>query len=192
MDVQYDEDLAKQYVIQIKEGNGKVFSQLYDLTCVMVYRTVSLLLKNKDDVPDVVQDIYVQLFSHLRKFDDQRAFKNWLLGIVYRQVASYRRKQWLSFRLHDKVSLEVLTSHDSQAPIDISNREQLELWLNALSFKQRQIIVLKYYHDLSQEEIAQILNIPVGTVKSRIGSGLRSLRQQHVQTYSFESIRSVK
>lgn len=194
MSVEYDENSVKGLVGQFINGDKETFSAIYDGTILIVYRTVALLLKNKLDTSDVVQDIYVELFRSLHSFDINRSFKLWLLGLVYRKVSSYQRKVWLSFRLLDKLSKQVHVEQSTyeHVGLDFAERESIAVLLDALPYKQRQVIVLKYYHDLSQEAIAKIVGIPVGTVKSRLHAALRTLRGEYRELYQLLDLGSVK
>ena len=194
MSVEFDEKRAKELVLLFVNGETSAFSALYDLSIKMVYRTTALLLKNSVDTSDVVQDIYIQLFHSLSNYDVTRSFKLWLLGVVYKQVSAYRRKVWLSIRLVEKLNTnhQVQPKLHDQNQLDYVEREQIEQLLNQLSYKHRQVIILKYFNDLSQEAIAQLLDVPVGTVKSRLNSALRKLRGEYREFMQLTGLKEVK
>lgn len=85
---------------QVLGGNLEAFSNIYNAIIDMVYRTLFLLTENKNDVDDLVQDVYVELFRSLRNFDGTRPFQPWLYGITIRQHQAYKRKKWRQFRNH--------------------------------------------------------------------------------------------
>lgn len=83
-------------------GRQEAYGELYEKTIQDVYKTVHFLIEEKTDVDDVVQDIYFQVYQALRQFDRARPFRPWLMGIVVRQIRSYRRKTWTRFRILKK------------------------------------------------------------------------------------------
>lgn len=83
-------------------GNKQAYGDIYELTIQDVFKTVHFLLEDKSDVDDLVQDIYIQVFKSIRKYDSDRQFKPWLMGFVVKQVKAYRRKIWMRYRIVKK------------------------------------------------------------------------------------------
>ncbi|WP_121614204.1 sigma-70 family RNA polymerase sigma factor [Mesobacillus foraminis] len=159
-------------------GNKQAYGDLYELTIQDVYRTVHFLIEDKSDADDLVQDIYIQVWKSIGKYKSDRQFKPWLMGIVMKQVKAYRRKRWMSYRVVKKVQeLEQVTVLDfSNEIVNKITNQQLVHLVNELPYKLKQVIILRYLNGYSQEEVATILEIPLGTVKSRINSALKKLR----------------
>ncbi|OWT50483.1 sigma-70 family RNA polymerase sigma factor [Bacillus sp. K2I17] len=161
-------------------GNKEAYSKLYDKTIQEVYKTAHFLIEDKTDVDDVVQEIYIQLYESLRKYDSKKPFRPWLIGLTIKQIHSYRRKRWMRLRIIKKAEEQrkpVQIDFSSDVVSKISNQKLIEL-IHKLPYKLKQVIILRYLHDYSQEEVAQILHIPIGTVKSRINAALKKLRQK--------------
>ncbi|WP_144611138.1 sigma-70 family RNA polymerase sigma factor [Bacillus cereus] len=161
-------------------GNKEAYSELYDKTIQEVYKTAHFLIEDKTDVDDVVQEIYIQLYESLRKYDREKPFRPWLIGLTIKQIHSYRRKRWMRLRIIKKAEEQrkpVQIDFSSDVVSKISNQKLIEL-IHKLPYKLKQVIILRYLHDYSQEEVAQILHIPIGTVKSRIHAALKKLRQK--------------
>lgn len=162
-------------------GNEEAYGQLYERTVDDVYRAVYYLVRNRADIEDIVQDAYIQFHRSLRAYDPSRPLRPWLMGVVMRQVRAYRRGRWMQFRfagrserLHDRLEEDF----SGEVVDHLTNRALLD-GVRGLSFKLQQVITLHYLNEYTQEEIADILDIPVGTVKSRIHAGLTKLRQQY-------------
>ncbi|HDR7914649.1 TPA: sigma-70 family RNA polymerase sigma factor [Bacillus wiedmannii] len=161
-------------------GNKEAYSELYDKTIQEVYKTAHFLIEDKTDVDDVVQEIYIQLYESLRKYDSEKPFRPWLIGLTIKQIHSYRRKRWMRLRIIKKAEEQrkpVQIDFSNDVVSKISNQKLIEL-IHKLPYKSKQVIILRYLHDYSQEEVAQILHIPIGTVKSRIHAALKKLRQK--------------
>lgn len=161
-------------------GNKEAYSELYDKTIQEVYKTAHFLIDDKTDVDDVVQEIYIQLYESLCKYDSEKPFRPWLIGLTIKQIHSYRRKRWMRLRIIKKAEEQrkpVQIDFSNDVVSKISNQKLVEL-IHKLPYKLKQVIILRYLHDYSQEEVAQILHIPLGTVKSRIHAALKKLRQK--------------
>ncbi|EEL34856.1 RNA polymerase sigma subunit, ECF subfamily [Bacillus cereus Rock3-28] len=83
-------------------GNKETYSELYDVTIQEVYKTAHFLIEDKTDVDDVVQEIYIQLYESIRKYDSEKPFRPWLIGLAIKQIHSYRRKRWMRLRIVNK------------------------------------------------------------------------------------------
>ncbi|HFK1763429.1 RNA polymerase subunit sigma [Bacillus wiedmannii] len=175
-----DETVYTDLIHLTLSGNKEAYSELYDKTIQEVYKTSHFLIDDKTDVDDVVQEIYIQLYESLRKYDSKKPFRPWLIGLAIKQIHSYRRKRWMRLRIIKKAEEQrkpVQIDFSNDVVSKISNQKLVEL-IHKLPYKLKQVIILRYLHDYSQEEVAKILHIPLGTVKSRIHAALRKLRQK--------------
>jgi RNA polymerase sigma-70 factor (ECF subfamily) len=161
-------------------GSHEAYGELYDTTIQDVHKAVHFLVGVPSDVDDVVQEIYIQVYKSLGKFDANRPFRPWMMGLVMRQIHAYRRKRWSHLRIVKKAK----NYHDAMA-YDFSNEvadklsnRSLLATIDRLPYKLKQVVILHYLSEYSQEEIANILVIPLGTVKSRIHAALQKLRQK--------------
>ncbi|MGG5793523.1 sigma-70 family RNA polymerase sigma factor [Bacillus nitratireducens] len=175
-----DETVYTDLIQLTLSGNKEAYSELYDKTIQEIYKTAHFLIEDKADVDDVVQEIYIQLYESLHKYDSEKPFRPWLIGLAIKQIHSYRRKRWMRLRIVKKAEEQrkpVQIDFSSDVVSKISNQKLIEL-IHKLPYKLKQVIILRYLHDYSQEEVAQILHIPIGTVKSRIHAALKKLRQK--------------
>ncbi|MCR6846729.1 sigma-70 family RNA polymerase sigma factor [Bacillus sp. IBL03825] len=175
-----DETLYTNLIQLTLSGNKEAYGELYDKTIQEVYKTAHFLIGDKTDVDDVVQEMYIQLYESLRKYDNEKPFRPWLIGLAIKQIHSYRRKRWMRLRIVKKAEEQrkpVQIDFSNDIVSKISNQKLIEL-IHKLPYKLKQVIILRYLHDYSQEEVAHILHIPIGTVKSRIHAALKKLRQK--------------
>jgi len=163
----------------VLNGDGHDFEQLYNLTIRNVYRTLYFLCgSDRGDVEDIVQNVYLELYRCLSSFNKGSSFTAWLSGITVRQQQAYKRQKWKERRRRERLysvrdTERIIEADGAAYPAAEEVKEQLDL----LSDKLRQVIVLHYLSDLTQQEVADLLGIPVGTVKSRINLALRRLRE---------------
>lgn len=176
-------DDNEQFITLIKlsrAGDHEAYGEIYEKTVQDVYRTVRFLVRHASDAEDLVQEVYIQAYRSLEKFDIQRLFRPWLMGIAMRIVQNDRRKKLLRLRFNERVNkTHTAMEQDFTGELvsKLAHRPLLEQ-VQRLPYKQRQVITLHYLSEYTQEEIATILDIPLGTVKSRIHAGLGKLRQK--------------
>lgn len=143
-----------------------------------VFRLCYLLLGDPDDAEDVAQETFLRAWNHLKRFDPARPLRPWLLSIASNLASNRRRSasRYVSalmraFRNEPAVS----TSIEERSA---QHMEARDLWkaVQNLSMQDQQIVYLRYFLELSVAETAQSLNVPEGTVKSRLSRALDRLR----------------
>ncbi|GIP26379.1 RNA polymerase sigma factor [Paenibacillus sp. J23TS9] len=162
------------------DGSLNAFGELYEATINDVYKTVYFFIRESSDAEDVIQEIYIQVYRSLEKFDVSRPFRPWLMGVVMRQIQAHRRKNWTHIRTLKKaeqIDQAVVYDFSSEVVNKVSNRSLLAS-VDRLPYKLKQVVILHYLNDYTQEEIAATLDIPLGTVKSRIHSALQKMRKK--------------
>lgn len=128
---------------------------------------------------DIVQDIFIKLIRNITSYETDRPFRPWLYTIASNTCKDYFKKA--------HVKRDVLTADTPEAPPAIADnpedlfmleekRNQVAEALFRLSEIHREVIVLRYYQELKLEEIAAVLTIPLGTVKSRLSHALHHLK----------------
>ncbi|KWX79842.1 RNA polymerase subunit sigma [Paenibacillus riograndensis] len=162
------------------EGDQQAFHALYEATYKDVYRTVSFLVDHPQDREDIMNEIYMQMWTSLPNYDPNRPFHFWLHGLVIRQVQRFRVKSWRRFRIFERIRVFSREEHHWDQPTLRTDGTDPEISraMHKLTDKQRTVIILRFYHDYTLAEIAALLNIPLGTVKSRYHAGLQLLRKQ--------------
>jgi RNA polymerase sigma-70 factor (ECF subfamily) len=176
-----DNATSEQFSVVLQrmaDGDMQAFRTVYLDTRDDICRTVALLA-HSNDVNDIVNEVYIQIWKSAHTYDPNRPFRSWVHGITVRQVSGYRRKLWKRFRLFEKQkALRPADEVHHDDPVEKGERqEDLLKHLSRLSYKLRAVLILRYYHDYSLDEIAALLQIPVGTVKSRHHLALAKMRE---------------
>jgi RNA polymerase sigma-70 factor (ECF subfamily) len=160
-------------------GDKGAFSDLFHKYKNLVYRTAYLMLDNADDAQDVLQEVFIQVHKSLSTFQPSKgAFTTWLYRITVNHCLNRRRKRRLFVLSFDQVSSALLIDHTSLLENQLAEEEATQQALGQLSEKLRTVVILRYYWELSYAEIAQILDVPVGTVKSRLNLALKTLHKK--------------
>ncbi|MBY9081070.1 sigma-70 family RNA polymerase sigma factor [Paenibacillus sp. HN-1] len=175
-----NEEELSGWLQKLREGDSQAFIQVHEFIKRPVYGTVCLLVKTRNDAADVTNEIYMELFRSLPKYDESKPFKAWLNGIIVRQCSNYNRKQWRKSRVEGRVrdyTEGTVSPGADQLAVNRERREELLHLVTQLPYKFRSVIVLRYFQECSFEEIGVALGIPVGTAKSRHFKALGKLRK---------------
>lgn len=152
-----------------RSAYGEVFTRHRQRAFALAYQYV----QNREDAKDVVQDAFIKAYQNLEKFDMGRKFGPWLLTIVRNLSIDFLRKRR---RISSDGLPEVLPDRSpSNSPIKKVLRKEIWKALQQLSPNQKEIIFLKDYQGHSYVEISEILDIPLGTVMSRLHHARKSL-----------------
>ena len=173
------------------EGLRTGQDQAYELLIVQyqqpVYNLIYRLLNNPSDANDVVQEVFLKVFRNIGSFRGQSSLKTWIYRIAVNEAHNHRRwfgrhrKQEIGLeRDDDDRSYQDTLSDPGRSPFDVAADEEahniLDSAMQGLNPTFRAAVVLRDMEDLSYEEIADILQINLGTVKSRIMRGREALR----------------
>lgn len=155
----------------IKRNKEKLLTRCITDNKENIYRLAYSYVKNKEDALDIVQESIYKALTSIGLLKNPEAVKSWLFRIVVNTSLDFLRK-------HKKVQLvddEALEYYSSGAE-DVYPDMDLERTLDELPLKYRSVIVLRYFEDLKIEEVAEILNENVNTVKTRLYQALQLLR----------------
>ena len=143
-----------------------------------VFRLSYLLLGDPDDAEDVAQETFLRAWNHLKRFDTTRPLRPWLLNIASNLASNRRRSAGRYLAALTRASRHEPTSSSSTEEKSAREMDAKDLWraVQTLSVADQQIVYLRYFLELSVAETAQALNIPEGTVKSRLSRALERLR----------------
>ncbi len=173
-------------VERVVKGDVEAFGILVQRYQDRIYSAVHNYVSNPDDAVDIAQDAFVKAYAKLRSFDAGSAFYTWLYRIAVNTAIDFlrRRKSRPADSLDDErfttVGFEPASRNPRTNPERVAllaeQRTALRASIGRLSDKLRAVLVLHDVEGLSQEEVADILKIPVGTVKSRVSRARAELR----------------
>jgi RNA polymerase sigma factor (sigma-70 family) len=159
-------------------GDQKAYKALFEMYRQAIFHITVKIVRNPDEANDLVQETFIKAFGSLKTYDHNYRFSTWLYKIAANSSIDYLRKRKIDSLSLDKpiptrdgdVQMEI--PDDSYNPEqDLRNRERIigiEDAIASLPEKYREVIVLRHKEDRSYEEIAEVLKVPVGTVKARI------------------------
>ncbi len=166
-------------IVQLQEGDLDALGSLYDKYKNVIYRTALAITHDLDVAQDILQDTFIRLYQSASRVDPERPIIPWLYRVTVNISYTYlRRRRWLLVSL-DEILQHVGTSKvtpESQT-VRREAREAVFSALTRLPPSQRVVVVLYYLNDLSLKDIAELLECPVGTVKSRLFYSRENLRK---------------
>jgi RNA polymerase sigma-70 factor (ECF subfamily) len=170
-------------IAKAKRGDLVAFEALYEMHKAAIYRTALAITNDRCTAEEILQDTFLRAFKHLQRVREDVSLAPWLYRIAVNLAYDWtvKRKRWLAAlnNLVERFVLPNIASPEHAA----EERELQELIyeaINRLEFKQRTTLVLFYLQDFSLLEIAEIMECPVGTVKSRLHYARENLRQELV------------
>ena len=169
-----------RYLIQrIQKGDRLAFEELLDAYETRVYRLALRFTGSVPEAEDVTQDVFLGVYKNIGSFKGNSALGTWIYRIAMNHCLEFRRKRKLETLPYEEERM--LVSQDwRDDPLECADRHELstrvEAALSRLSPLHRDVIVLHELQGLTYQEVAATLDVPVGTVKSRLSNAFRRLR----------------
>ncbi|GAB4428816.1 MAG: RNA polymerase sigma factor SigW [Bacteroidia bacterium] len=179
----------RELVAAAKRGEAPAFEVLLKKYRKSVYYMLLKMVKNPDDAEDLTQEAFAKAFNSIEKFDSKFAFSTWLFRIATNNCIDFIRKkrvQTVSIDApvegDDGSSMRYDVRDDDLDPNDAmlksQRRRYLMMAIERLPEKYRTLVELRYFQEYSYEEVAQELDIPLGTVKAQLFRARELLNQE--------------
>jgi len=171
LDVVDDETL----LARVAQADQDAFEAIYTRYSAAAYSLAMGMLRDAVRAQEVTQEVFLAIWRGARDFDPTRGrARTWILSVAHhKSVDAVRRSRTPTVPLSETLTSDTDVIEAAQARVDAGRVRQA---LQSLSFEQRAAIVLAYYGGYTQQEIAQRLGVPLGTIKTRIRDGLARLR----------------
>jgi len=182
------ETMIKQKVKEVKKGDQSAFEDIVSFYQTKVYHICLRMIGNAYEAEDLAQEAFIRAYTNIHTFDEKRKFSTWLYRIATNLTIDRIRKKKPDYHLDAEVrgtdGLDMYSQLAADQALPEEEVESLELQsyihkeILALPPKYRSVIVLRYLDELALQEIAEVLDIPVGTVKTRVHRGREALRKR--------------
>ena len=170
--------MEMQLILAAKQGNRKAFSELMEAYAKKIYYAAYSFMKNVDDAADISQDVFLKVYTNLDSFDEKRAFFPWIYRITKNLCLNKLKK--CENRNSSMPEYDFIESKYTAPDEHVLKKEEVDSLqdaINSLSENFREIILLKHFEECSYAEISEILDIPIGTVMSRLYGARKKLRE---------------
>ncbi len=170
----------EEIVLMVKEGNKEAFGIIVDRYLLKIKRYAKKFIFDRADVDDLVQDVFLKAYINIFSFDDEKKFSPWIYRIAHNEFINAVRKKMREklFPVDFDVFFPYLEAKENvEKDLDaLFDQKFLDENLQKLDTKYKEIIILFFYENLSYQEIADVLEIPVSTVGARLGRAKEKLK----------------
>ena len=159
----------KSNIIKARNGDNEAFLELINENKLNIYRVARGILSNEHDIEDAIQNTVIKAYEKINTLKKNEFFRTWLIRILINECNEIIRKNKRMLSINESNHEEKY--NDCYENIDLTNA------INSLSEELRITTVLFYFEDMSIKDIALVLNIPNGTVRSRLSRARKKLRE---------------
>ena len=171
-------------VQRAKKGDDEAFEQLISSVREKLYRTAYAYVRNEQDALDIYQEAIYTAYVTIKKLKKPESFTSWMTKILVFKAIDFIRKESRHFTTDDEQVFSTLIELENVD--DMMHAMDLSVAFNYLTPKVKTIILLRYYHDLSVKEIAIVMNVPEGTIKSHLNRAKKELKPILREGYLYE------
>ncbi|GAA0596717.1 RNA polymerase sigma factor SigW [Virgibacillus siamensis] len=181
------DDIVKNLIRKVKQGDQLAFSELIELYQHEVYQVCFRLIGNRHEAEDLAQEAFLRAYQNINSHDNNKKFSSWLFRIATNLTIDRLKKKKSDYYLDADMADEggkTMYSRiraNNKLPEDqvirLELQDPVQKAILRLAPKYRSAIVLKYIQGLSLEEISNIMQIPVATIKTRVHRGREMLRK---------------
>ncbi|KAB2332169.1 RNA polymerase sigma factor SigW [Cytobacillus depressus] len=182
------ETIVKKRIKQVLKGDQDAYAEIVEIYKEKVYMICYRMLGNRHESEDIAQEAFLRAYVNIHSFNINLKFSSWLYRIATNLCIDRIRKKKPDYYLDAEVAgTDGLTMYsqiaaDTNLPEEdlesLELQETIQREISKLPEKYRTVIVLKYIEELSLNEISKILDLPLGTVKTRIHRGREALRSR--------------
>jgi len=171
-----------------RTGDRRAFSELVDRYKDKIYYLAYRMLGNVQEAEDIVQETFLRVFANLYRYNENQKFSTWIYRIATNLCIDRLRKRKAVYSLDaempDQEGREYYTTLNSKDPtpeqqyVLSETQETIRRAIDSMPEKYKAVILLRYMHDMSLQEIGEALDMPVTTVKTRVHRGREYLRKK--------------
>lgn len=181
-------------VVQLKEGNKEAFDELYEKYKNMAIHTAYLITGDPELSEDITQETFVKVWLHIRELKNESGFKPWMMQILVRTAYLIGKRQKREIpddemikRMGDRADISSLDK-----VIQLEEAEMIAVAVRALPMKLKTVVILYYYDSFSVKEIAEMLGLMEGTVKSRLYTARKRMQRMVKRQYEEENLHACR
>ena len=173
-----DQAEERKLVREAKDGKDWAFTKLFQNNYMFIYKYLIKLTLHPDLTEDLIQETMLKAYIHLQSFKEEAKFSTWLIAIASRLFIDQQRKEKRERKRYEKVKDDVKQKMKWNIMI---NGQEWSIYLEMFAELEPDIrtpILLRHYYGFTYSEIATMLSLKEGTVKSRVHNGLKRIRKE--------------
>jgi RNA polymerase sigma factor (sigma-70 family) len=167
-----------QWVQEVLAGNKQIYAHIIDKFKNPLYATILRMTKNPHDAQDLVQEAFIKVYQQLDKYDNTGSFSSWLYRVAINHcMDEFRKKRYKMKQV--EIDESSMVSADTPELIFLKNEEsrRLERLIATLPEDERVIILLRYVNELSYDEIGELVDAPLSTVRNKLHRAKKKMRE---------------
>jgi RNA polymerase sigma-70 factor (ECF subfamily) len=178
--------IEARWIKLARGGDRRAFAELVDLYKDKIFYLAYRMLSNRQEAEDAVQETFLRVFVNLERYDEAQKFSTWIFRIATNLCIDKLRKRKQTYSLDADLPdgegndwhamLEGNEPTPEKQVVVSETREQVREAIDSLPEKYKSVVILRYLHDMSLQEIGDVLDMPVTTVKTRVHRGREFLR----------------
>ena len=161
----------EEKIIKAKKGDDNAFYELISERKEMLYKTAFTYVKNKEDALDILNETVYRAFISIKRLKEPEFFNTWLTRILINCALDTLRKDKKVLQLDEQAGIANLSSTLAQEDVF-----DLNIAVDSLKEKYKTIVILKYFQDMTLAEISEVMQCPLGTVKTNLYKALKELK----------------
>ncbi|MFB5677627.1 RNA polymerase sigma factor SigW [Paenibacillus terreus] len=182
------ENMDSRLVRLILKGDQRAFAELVELYKDKIFHLTYRMLGNRHEAEDMVQETFLRVYRNLDKYDPNQKFSTWIYRIATNLCIDRLRRRKPTYSLDAEINEQEGSDGYAMLPSDertpegetllLETQTQIREAIDSLPAKYKSIMVLRYLQDMSLQEISDVLNLPVTTIKTRVHRGREFLRKK--------------
>ncbi|HEY4553919.1 MAG TPA: RNA polymerase sigma factor SigY [Bacillaceae bacterium] len=168
----------RKLIQKAQKGNDEAFTMLFQQNYAFLYKYLIKLSLQPDLAEDLIQETMLKAYMHLQSFKRESKFSTWLISIASRVYLDHQRKEQKERKRYEKAKEDALRKVKWNVAM---NGQEWSDWMGQFAELEPDVrapILLRHYYDYTYAEIAAMLNIKEGTVKTRVHNGLKRIRKE--------------
>lgn len=173
----------RERILRLRRGDKEALSELYEEYRIPIFRTALAITRDPHAAEDILQECFVRLFTHADRLQTDRPVGPWLYRVAVNLSCDWiqNRRRWMGLLEGIERWLQVFHPMPEREVEERELQERVREAIRTLPLPQQVVVVLYYLEGLSLKEIADILEVPEGTVKSRLHYGREALKEYLVE-----------
>lgn len=168
----------QQWIQEVLAGNKQAYAHIINKYKNQLYATILRMTRNPHDAGDLVQEAFIKVYEQLGKYDGKGSFSSWLYRVSFNHCMDEFRKKRYQMR-QVEINEELMEDPRHPEVIFLKNEKSrhLERLISSLPDDERMIILLRYVNELSYDEISELAEVPISTVRNKLHRAKKKMRE---------------
>lgn len=168
----------QRWIQQVLAGDKQAYAHIINKYKNQLYATILRMTKNPQDAQDLVQDAFIKVYRSLDKYDANGSFSGWLYRVAINNcMDEFRKKRYSMTQIEIDEERVVEPNHPELVFLKKEKSRQLERLIATLPEDERLIILLRYVNEISYEEIGEVMDVPLSTVRNKLHRAKKKMRE---------------